>query len=151
NADRKRRFIDEARLASNLNHPNIIVIHDINHENGVDYMVMEYVDGKTLGAAIPRGGMRLEEALKIAIPIADGLAKAHEAGIIHRDIKPSNIMIAADGRVKILDFGLAKLTEALPNTSESTRTEGAVTEDGAIVGTISYMSPEQAEGKKLDA
>ena len=151
NADRKRRFIQEAQSASALNHPNIVVIHDINEENGVDYMVMEYIAGRTLDAAIPRQGMRLGEALKVAIPVADGLAKAHSAGIIHRDVKPSNIMIADDGRVKILDFGLAKLTEDTVSSEDETRTERAHTEEGAIVGTISYMSPEQAEAKKLDA
>ncbi|HUQ91084.1 MAG TPA: protein kinase [Bryobacteraceae bacterium] len=151
NAGRKLRFIQEAKSASALNHPNIVVIHDINQENGVDYMVMEYIDGKTLEAVIPRQGMRLAEALKVAIPIADGLAKAHSAGIIHRDLKPSNIMIGDDGRAKILDFGLAKLTEDAPSSEDNTRTQRAHTEDGVIVGTISYMSPEQAEGKKIDA
>lgn len=150
NSDRKRRFIQEAQSASALNHPNIVIIHDINQENGVDYMVMEYIAGKTLDAAIPRQGMRLSEALKVAIPIADGLAKAHSAGIIHRDVKPSNIMIADDGRVKILDFGLAKLTEVVSEPGDATRTQRDETEDGSILGTISYMSPEQAEGKKLD-
>ncbi len=151
NADRKRRFIQEAQSASALNHPNIVTIYDINEENGIDYMVMEYIDGKTLDAAIPRQGMRLGEALKVAIPVADGLAKAHAAGIIHRDIKPSNIMIAQDGRVKILDFGLAKLTEAAVGGEEETRTERARTEDGAILGTLYYMSPEQADAGKLDS
>ncbi len=152
NADRKRRFIQEAQAASALNHPNIVVIHDIHQVGGVDFMVMEHIAGKTLDAVIPRQGMRLGEALKAAIPIADGLAKAHSAGIIHRDVKPANVMIADDGRVKILDFGLAKLTEVGSITEEdATRTVGAHTEEGAILGTISYMSPEQAEGKKLDA
>jgi serine/threonine protein kinase len=151
NPDRKRRFIQEAQSASALNHPNIVVIHDINEENGVDFMVMEFIEGKTLDAVIPRQGMRLGEALKLAIPVADGLAKAHSAGIIHRDVKPSNIIIADDGRVKILDFGLAKLTEAPVGHNDQTLTARAQTEDGAILGTIAYMSPEQAEGKKLDA
>jgi serine/threonine protein kinase len=115
-------------------------------------MVMEYIAGRTLDAAIPRQGMRLGEALKVAIPVADSLAKAHSAGIIHRDVKPSNIMIADDGRVKILDFGLAKLTECDVGSEDETRTERARTEEGIIiVGTISYMSPEQAEAKKIDA
>ena len=150
NADRKQRFIQEAQSASALNHPNIVTIYDINEENGVDYMVMEFIAGKTLDATIPRQGMRLGEALKIAIPVADGLAKAHSAGIIHRDVKPSNIMVANDGRVKILDFGLAKLIEVAVGPGDETRTERPQTEKGAILGTISYMSPEQAEGKKLD-
>src|SRR5512139_414474 len=92
--ERKARFIQEAQAASALNHPNIVVIYDINNEGGVDYLVMEHIDGKTLDAAIPRHGLRLNEALKLAIPIADGLAKAHSAGIVHRDVKPSNIMVA---------------------------------------------------------
>ncbi len=149
---RKRRFIQEAQSASALNHPNIVVIHDINIQDGVDYMVMEYVDGKTHDALIPRQGMRLGEALKVAIPVASGLAAAHGANIIHRDIKPSNIIVAADGRVKVLDFGLAKLTEEAPGEeNDPTRTERARTEEGAVLGTVAYMSPEQAEGKKLDA
>jgi serine/threonine protein kinase len=151
NAERKRRFIQEAQSASALNHPNIVTIYDINEVHGVDYMVMEFIAGKTLDATIPRQGMRLGEALKIAIPVADGLAKAHSAGIIHRDVKPSNIMVTDDGHVKILDFGLAKLTEVVVGPGDETRTERPETEEGAILGTISYMSPEQADGKKLDA
>lgn len=149
--ERKRRFIQEAQAASALNHPNIIVIHDINEENGVDFIVMEYVEGKTLDALIPRGGMKLGDALRIAIAIADALAKAHSAGIIHRDLKPSNIMVADDGRIKVLDFGLAKLTDfAEVGAGEATLTVRPETEDGVILGTTTYMSPEQAEGKKLD-
>src|SRR4051794_18054800 len=105
----KRRFMQEARTASGLNHPNIITIHEISSENGTHFIVMEYVRGKTLDELIPRRGMRLNEALTIAIQIADALAAAHAAGIIHRDLKPSNIMITDQGAVKLLDFGLAKL------------------------------------------
>src|SRR5947209_3086439 len=112
NADRKRRFIQEAQAASALNHPNIVVIHAIAAEDGIDFMVMEYVAGVTLDRRIPRHGMRLGELLDIAIQTADALVKAHAAGIVHRDLKPGNIMINEDGRVKLLDFGLAKLTEA---------------------------------------
>src|SRR5215471_21035249 len=107
--DRKRRFIHEAQAASALNHPNIVTIYDIASENGTDFIVMEYVEGKTLGQLIPRRGMRLDEILRCAIQIAGALAKAHAAGIIHRDLKPSNVMVTAEGRVKLLDFGLAKL------------------------------------------
>src|SRR5437870_1777677 len=96
-AVRKQRFIQEAQAASALNHPNIVVIYDINSENGLDYMVMECVAGKTLDALIPRHGMRLGDALKIAVQMADALAKAHAAGIIHRDLKPSNVMVGDDG------------------------------------------------------
>lgn len=149
--ERKRRFIQEAQAASALNHPTIVVIHEIGEEDGIDYIVMEYIEGKTLDALIPRGGMKLGEALRIGSAIADGLAKAHAAGIVHRDLKPSNVMVGDDGRVKVLDFGLAKLTEvASVGEVEATMTVRPETEDGVIVGTTPYMSPEQAEGKKLD-
>jgi serine/threonine protein kinase len=147
--ERKRRFIQEARAASALNHPNIITIHDIGSESGIDFIVMEYVAGKTLDRLIPRKGMRLNEALRLAVQTADALAKAHSAGIIHRDLKPTNVMLTDDGLVKVLDFGLAKLTE-LVTTEGTTRTRLSGTEEGMIVGTLSYMSPEQAEGKKVD-
>jgi len=151
-ADRKRRFIQEAQAASALNHPNIVTIHDIASENGTDFIVMEYVEGKTLGQLIPRRGMRLDEVLRYAIQIAEGLAKAHAAGIVHRDLKPGNIMVTPEGRVKLLDFGLAKLTEpAEPGEDERTRTMAVQSEEGSIVGTAAYMSPEQAESKPVDA
>src|SRR5512136_438207 len=109
--DRKRRFIQEAKAASALNHPNIITIHDIDQAEGIDFIAMEYVAGKTLDELIPRKGMRLTLALKYAVQIADALAQAHGAGIIHRDLKPSNVMVGGHGLVKVLDFGLAKLAE----------------------------------------
>ena len=105
-ADRKRRFVQEARAASALSHPNIITIHDIGREDGIDFIVMEYVAGKTLDRLIPRRGLKLKEVLKYSIQVADGLAKAHSAGIIHRDLKPGNVMVTEDGLVKVLDFGL---------------------------------------------
>jgi serine/threonine-protein kinase len=108
-SDRKRRFVQEAKAASALNHPNIITIHDISSDNGTDFMVMEYVEGKTLGQLIPRRGLKLNEVLKYAIQVSDALTKAQAAGIIHRDLKPGNIMVGEDGLVKVLDFGLAKL------------------------------------------
>jgi serine/threonine protein kinase len=150
--DRKRRFVQEARAASALNHPNIITIHDIASEDSRDFMVMEYLEGKTLDRLIPRRGMKPNEALKIAIQMADGLAKAHGAGIIHRDLKPGNIMVNEGGMVKLLDFGLAKLTEKTqvgePNATDILQPQ---TEEGMILGTASYMSPEQAEGRPVDA
>jgi Tol biopolymer transport system component/predicted Ser/Thr protein kinase len=149
--ERKRRFVQEARAASALNHPNIVTVHDIDQADGVDFITMEYVEGKTLDGLIGRKGLKLNEALKYAIQIADALAKAHSAGIIHRDLKPGNVMVTADGRVKVLDFGLAKLTEAAAGPEDSTRTEQQSTELGVIVGTAAYMSPEQAEGKRVDA
>ncbi len=156
-AERRKRFVQEARAASALNHPNIVTIHEIFVDSGTDFIVMEFVAGKTLDQLIGRRGMRVAEALKYSVQIADALAKAHAAGIVHRDLKPANIMIADDGRVKILDFGLAKLTEpeAHPLESQATVTRpmdlGPQTEDGTIVGTVAYMSPEQAEGRSVDA
>jgi len=150
--ERKQRFVQEAKSASSLNHPNIITIYDIGQAEGVDFISMELVSGKALDRLIPRHGMRLNDALKYAIQIADALARAHAAGIVHRDLKPGNIMVNEDGLVKVLDFGLAKLTEPNPaGGDESTRTMRPTTEEGTIVGTIAYMSPEQAEGKKVDA
>jgi Tol biopolymer transport system component/predicted Ser/Thr protein kinase len=143
--DRKQRFIREAKAASALNHPNIVTIHTITHEGGAECIVMEYVEGRTLAETIPKGGLPLEEALPIAIEIADAMAAAHGAGIVHRDLKPSNIMRTESGRVKVLDFGLAKLAGngESPQQSESTET-------GRVMGTAAYMSPEQAQGRKVD-
>ncbi|HKM46777.1 MAG TPA: serine/threonine-protein kinase, partial [Terriglobales bacterium] len=150
--ERKQRFVQEAKSASSLNHPNIITIYDIGQAEGVDFISMEFVSGKTLDKLIPRNGMRLNEALKCAVQIADALARAHAAGIVHRDLKPGNIMVNEHGLVKVLDFGLAKLTEPAPaSEDEATRTVRPTTEEGKIVGTVAYMSPEQAEGKKVDA
>jgi len=148
----KQRFVQEAKAASSLNHPNIITIYDIGQAEGVDFIAMECVIGNTLDQLIPRHGMRLNEALKCAIQIADALARAHAVGIVHRDLKPGNIIVNEHGLVKVLDFGLAKLTESTSAPEdECTRTMRPTTEEGKIVGTVAYMSPEQAEGKKVDA
>ena len=151
--ERKRRFVQEAKAASALNHPNIITIYDIDQADGIDFIAMEYVDGKTLDQLTPRGGMRLRELLKYAIQIAAALTRAHAAGIVHRDIKPANIMVTPDGHVKLLDFGLAKLTEKVedPREAETMMPSKTATEEGMIIGTVAYMSPEQAEGRKVDA
>ena len=115
---------------------------------------MEFVPGKTLDQLIGRNGLALRDTLNYSIQIADALARAHSAGIVHRDLKPANIIVAEDGRVKLLDFGLAKLTEPAVDSEAATATMAAPehqTEEGAIVGTVAYMSPEQAEGRKVDA
>src|SRR6187431_1320746 len=106
---RRQRFVQEAKAASALNHPHIVTIHEIESANEIDFIVMEYVRGKSLDALIPRHGMRLSEVLRIAIAVSDALAAAHARGIVHRDLKPANVMVGAEGAVKVLDFGLAKL------------------------------------------
>ena len=139
-ATAKRRFLQEAKAASALDHPNICNIHEINETaDGQLYLVMAHYEGETLKERIARGPLALDDAIDIATQVGQGLAKAHEAGIVHRDIKPANLMVTADGTVKILDFGLAKLAG----------TEG-ITQTGTTVGTVAYMSPEQARGQEVD-
>jgi TolB-like protein/Flp pilus assembly protein TadD len=150
--ERRRRFAQEARSASALNHPNIIHVYDIDTAEGTDFIAMEFVRGKTLDRVIGRDGLDTRQALKCAVQIADALAAAHSAGIVHRDLKPANIMLTDKGVVKVLDFGLAKLTDTSRDGGFSTtRAASPVTEHGMIVGTVAYMSPEQAEGKTVDA
>ena len=147
--ERIRRFEQEARAASALNHPNIISIYDVGRENTTAYIAMEFVDGHTLRALLESGPLTIKRTLQIAVQIADGLAKAHAAGIVHRDLKPENIMVTRDGLVKILDFGLAKLLKQLDNSPQNmTATVGS--QPGAVLGTAGYMSPEQARGKPVD-
>jgi eukaryotic-like serine/threonine-protein kinase len=149
---RKQRFIHEAKAAGSLNHPNIVTIHDVNSDSGVDFIVMEYVDGRTLAERLPLKGLRPAQALKYAVQIADALARAHGAGILHRDLKPSNIMVTDEGRIKLLDFGLAKLLEPAEASHEATTVTAAPrTKEGTVLGTVAYMSPEQAEERPLDA
>lgn len=151
--DRMRRFTQEAYAASALNHPNIITIYEMGDEGGCHFIVNEFIDGITLRQNLSRGPMDIHVILNIAIQIAGALEEAHAAGIIHRDIKPENIMIRRNGHVKVLDFGLVKLTEASrseePDTEAITRAM-AQTEAGVVVGTWQYMSPEQARGKTVD-
>jgi eukaryotic-like serine/threonine-protein kinase len=147
--DSKRRFVQEAKAASALNHPNIVTIYDIDQADGVYFIAMEFVAGKPLDRLIPREGLELNTMLKYGVQVADALAAAHAAGIVHRDLKPGNLMVTDRDLVKVLDFGLAKLTEASAiGESEITQCR---TEEGAILGTVSYMSPEQAEGKPVDS
>ncbi len=152
---RRRRFVQEARAASAINHPNIVTIHEIESTDGIDFIVMEYVPGKSLDALIPKHGMRVDEALRTAIPIADALAAAHSRGIVHRDLKPANVAVTREGVVKVLDFGLAKLVfEAETSNEIETVTKdtaaGPLSRPGSIAGTAGYMSPEQATGGTID-
>jgi Tol biopolymer transport system component len=150
---RRARFEQEACAVAVLNHPHIVTIHEIEKAGDTDFIVMEPVPGKTLDALIPRAGMRLGEALRIAIPLADALATAHAAGIVHRDLKPANVMVTPDGVVKVLDFGLAKLTQADGGGEDATTldAQARLSRPGTVAGTPAYMSPEQATGGAVDA
>jgi eukaryotic-like serine/threonine-protein kinase len=146
----RQRFEREARAISSLNHPNICVLYDIGHHDGIDYLVMECVEGETLAKRLEKGPLPADQVLKFGAQIADALDKAHRAGIIHRDLKPGNIMLTPTG-AKLLDFGLAKPGSALADVAmTATKLETPVTERGTIVGTFQYMSPEQIEGRDLD-
>lgn len=150
---RLHRFIQEAKAVSSLNHPNIITIHEIGQTDGAHFIATEFIDGQTLKQRIARGRMELPDALEVSIQAASALQAAHDAGIVHRDIKSENIMVRADGYVKVLDFGLAKLAEkSSPSIagSEIDTMVKADTRPGTVLGTVNYMSPEQARGQVLD-
>ncbi|MEK6284837.1 MAG: protein kinase [Acidobacteriota bacterium] len=150
--DRVRRFELEARSASSLNHPNIVTIFEVGQVDGRHFIATEYIDGQTLRERLSGAQLEVGEALDVAAQIASALEAAHEAGIVHRDIKPENVMVRRDGLVKVLDFGLAKLTERQSRSgSESTTVVDVDTTPGLVLGTVSYMSPEQARGLKVDA
>ncbi|MGI8785699.1 MAG: protein kinase domain-containing protein [Acidobacteriota bacterium] len=148
--ERRQRFDREAQAVAALNHPNIVTIHSVEESDGIHFITMELLEGGTLQERIPAEGLPLERFLQLAIPLADALGAAHERGIIHRDLKPSNIIAAADGRLKILDFGLAKLIEQEPSIDATAFPTQEITGEGRVVGTAAYMSPEQAEGRKVD-
>src|SRR5947207_2308110 len=154
NSDRMRRFVQEAKAASALNHPNIITIYEIDETESGHFLATEFIDGATLRERIRKASIKPGEVLDVAAQIASALSAAHAAGIVHRDIKPENIMMRADGIVKVLDFGLAKLTERLPPDSvdaEAATKALVQTEPGVVLGTTAYMSPEQARGLAVDA
>src|SRR4026207_1020641 len=141
--ERLERFEQEARSASALNHPNIITIYDVGSSDSTSYLSMELVEGKSLRALLNEGLLPLRKAINIASQLADGLAKAHASGIVHRDLKPENLMVSKDGYLKILDFGLAKLTETISQDASVLPTMIGATEPGTVMGTAGYMSPEQ--------
>ncbi len=148
---RLRRFEQEARAAAALNHPNIVTIHSVEQAGDVPFVTMELIDGLPLSKLIPRAGMPLGRTLPIAIALGDAISAAHARGIVHRDLKPSNVMVTPDDRVKVLDFGLAKLLQPQPADSDATAlTTEPITDPGLVVGTLPYMSPEQVQGKPLD-
>ncbi len=149
NSDLRQRLQNEARAISKLSHPNVCTLHDIGHQDDIDFLVLEFVEGKTLGQLLGGGVLPMRKLISIAVQIAEGLAKAHELGIVHRDLKPDNLMVS-DEMVKILDFGLAKLTMSGDDFSNSCITAPLETEPGMILGTLAYMSPEQASGGGVD-
>src|SRR5262245_52532068 len=145
------RFQREAQSIAALNHPNIVTIHSVEEADGVVFFTMELVEGKPLSDVIGNGGVPLARLLQLAIPLADAVSAAHQKGITHRDLKPANVMVSADRRLKVLDFGLAKLMElSQVDVGASRLPTNGLTGDGRILGTVAYMSPEQAEGKRTD-
>src|SRR5260221_4784406 len=151
-ADRLHRFEQEAKAAGLLNHPNITAVYDIGTHEGAPYVVSELLEGETLRAALAGGKLSPRRSIDYALQMAHGLAAAHEKGIVHRDLKPENLFVTKDGRLKILDFGLAKLTHAEEGGSQQTNlpTAAAGTEPGVVLGTIGYMAPEQVRGRPAD-
>src|SRR6185503_11862579 len=152
-ADRLRRFEQEAKAAGVLNHPNITIVYDIGTQNDAPYVVQELLEGETLRSELAGGRFSPRKAIDFAMQIAHGLGAAHDKGIVHRDLKPENLFVTKEGRVKILDFGLAKLTqtEAGSGPQSNLPTATAGTEPGVVMGTLGYMSPEQIKGKPADA
>src|SRR4051812_48601124 len=150
NPERMRRFLQEARAASALNHPNAAHIYEIGEAEGTAFIAMECVEGETLGAKIVSSRLKTEEIVDIGMQVADCLDEAHSKGIVHRDIKPSNIMLTTRGQVKILDFGLAKVLRTTDESVSSDMDTQVKTSPGVVMGTVQYMSPEQALGREVD-
>ncbi len=148
---RRARFEAEARAVAALNHPNIVTVHTIERAGDAHFITMEYIAGRPLSAEIPAAGLPIRRFLDLALPLVEAVAAAHEQGVTHRDLKPDNVMVSAGGRVKVLDFGLAKLNPALDDSADTRLAPNhVITGAGQILGTVAYMSPEQAEGKQLD-
>src|SRR5277367_574509 len=157
NSEARQRFDREARAISSLNHPNICTLHDVGHQDGIDYLVMEFLEGETLADRLRKGPLPTEQVLKYGIEICEGLERAHKSGVVHRDLKPGNVMLTKTG-AKLMDFGLAKAAVAsLSATSGLTATlttrlgSSPLTAQGTVVGTFQYMAPEQVEGKEAEA
>ncbi len=151
--ERMSRFLREAKLLASLNHPNIAGIYGLEQADGQRFLVLEYVEGEMLQARLSKGALPLEDALELCRQIAEGLEAAHEKGVIHRDLKPANIKVTPEGKVKVLDFGLAKAfagEQKKVDLSHSPTLSDAATQQGVILGTAAYMSPEQARGKSVD-
>jgi serine/threonine protein kinase len=147
--DRLRRFEQEAQATAALNHPNILAVHHFGVFDGSPYLVSELLEGSTLREVLRHGALPIRKAIDYGVQIANGLAAAHDKGIVHRDLKPENLFVSKDGRVKILDFGLAKLTQRQP-VADDAATQTVGTDPGMVVGTAGYMSPEQVRGKPVD-
>ena len=157
NIEAKQRFDREARAISSLNHPNICTLHDVGHQDGIDFLVMEFLEGETLADRLRKGPLPTEQVLKYGVEICEGLERAHKSGVVHRDLKPANVMLTKTG-AKLMDFGLAKAVPAgaspassLTMTISHPSADQSLTAHGTIVGTFQYMSPEQTEGKEADA
>jgi serine/threonine protein kinase len=149
--ERLRRFQREAKAIAALNHPNVVTIYSVEEADGVPFLTMELIEGKPLDTLIPKHGMKLAALLEFAVPLTDAVSVAHQRGIVHRDLKPSNIMVGDDRRLKVLDFGLAKLSqETVGDTAAETATVEQLTAHHRVFGTAAYMSPEQAEGRSVD-
>jgi serine/threonine protein kinase len=152
NPDRRMRFEREAKAVAALNHPHIVTLHSVEEQDGLHFITMELVEGKPLARMLSRGGLALDRIFELMFPLIDAVSVAHEHGITHRDLKPDNVMVRDDGRIKILDFGLAKMLE-VPGGSDERATHlptATATGEGRILGTVAYMSPEQTQGKSVD-
>jgi serine/threonine protein kinase/tetratricopeptide (TPR) repeat protein len=151
-ADRERlqRFEREARTLATLSHPNVVTVHSIEEVEGIRFITMERIEGRTLRQLIPEQGLPIARLFELAIPMVDAIAAAHRKGVTHRDLKPDNVMVDEDGRVKVLDFGLAKVTGGMTAATDEAQATASVTQDGRIIGTVAYMSPEQAQGQAVD-